>query len=113
MWGSENPHVIGINKEPGNAYFTPYATLQEMTANPAYRQIWRGVTSSRRVLLNGKWKFQWSKQPQNRPITFYKPAYDVASWDDIDVSSSWEMKGYGTPIYTNVTYPFLNNPPYI
>ena len=109
----ENPHIIGINKEPGNAYFTPYASLQEMTADPAYRQIWRGVTSSRHLLLNGKWKFHWAKQPQDRPVNFYKPAYNVASWDDIDVPSSWEMKGYGTPIYTNVTYPFLNNPPYI
>ena len=23
------------------------------------------------------------------------------------------MKGYGTPLYTNITYPFLNNPPFI
>ena len=23
------------------------------------------------------------------------------------------MKGYGTPIYTNSTYPFTNNPPFI
>ena len=27
--------------------------------------------------------------------------------------SNWEMEGYGTPIYTNITYPFKNNPPFI
>lgn len=27
--------------------------------------------------------------------------------------SNWEMHGYGTPIYTNITYPFKNNPPFI
>ena len=109
----ENPHIIGINKEPGNAYFIPYADLESMTADPNYQRIWRGVTSSRHILLNGKWKFHWAKQPQDRPINFYKPSFNVSAWDDIDVPSSWEMKGYGTPIYTNVTYPFLNNPPYI
>lgn len=27
--------------------------------------------------------------------------------------SNWELKGYGIPIYTNTTYPFPANPPYI
>ena len=109
----ENPHIIGINKEPGNAYFIPYSDLKTMTSDPNYRYIWRGSASDRRMLLNGKWKFHWAKQPQDRPASFYKPSFNVSAWDDIDVPSSWEMKGYGTPIYTNVTYPFLNNPPYI
>ena len=29
-----------------------------------------------------------------------------SSWKDIPVPSNWEMEGYGTPIYTNITYPF-------
>ena len=37
----------------------------------------------------------------------------MAGWEEIDVPSNWEMKGYGTPLYTNSTYPFLNNPPFI
>lgn len=37
----------------------------------------------------------------------------MSSWDTIPVPSNWEMHGYGTPIYTNFTYPFLNNPPLI
>lgn len=32
---------------------------------------------------------------------------------EIPVPSTWESLGHGTPIYTNVTYPFLNNPPFI
>ena len=36
---------------------------------------------------------------------FYKPEFDVSSWKEIPVPSNWEMQGYGTPIYTNITYP--------
>lgn len=109
----ENPHVFGTNKEPGHFYSIPYASADEMRSDPAYRQLWQRTASSRRMLLNGKWKFCWSKQPSDRPANFYKPSFSVASWKDIDVPSSWEMKGYGTPVYTNITYPFLNNPPFI
>ena len=65
------------------------------------------------MLLNGDCKFHWAKSPQERPRDFHKPTYDVEGWDDIAVPSNWEMLGYGTPIYTNITYPFRNNPPFI
>lgn len=37
----------------------------------------------------------------------------MSSWKEIPVPSNWEMHGYGTPIYSNFTYPFKNNPPFI
>lgn len=109
----ENPRVFGINKEPGHATYIPFANVSEMQNDPAYRKPWLRTRSSRYMLLNGQWKFRWSKQPEDRPVSFFKNNYDVSGWDNIDVPSSWEMKGYGTPIYTNITYPFLNNPPFI
>lgn len=60
--------------------------------------------------LNGQWKFYWAKQPSERPVDFYKTTYDTSTWDEIMVPSNWEMLGYGTPIYTNVNYPFKNLP---
>lgn len=109
----ENEHVFAVNKEPGHATYIPFGSEDEMLRDPAYRQMWERTHSSRYQLLNGIWKFHWSKQPADRPVDFYKPGYDVARWDTIDVPSNWEMRGYGTPIYTNVTYPYLNNPPFI
>ena len=109
----ENPHVIGINKLNGHVTFITYPNLGEMSADPSYAKPWLRTKSSRHLLLNGKWKFHWAKQPEDRPVNFYKTSYDVSSWDDIDVPSNWEMQGYGTPIYTNITYPYLNNPPFI
>ncbi len=109
----ENPHVIGINKLDAHVTYYPYANIGEMMADSAYYEPWRRAQSSRMMYLNGKWKFNWSKQPEDRPQNFFRPNYDVSAWDEIEVPSCWEMKGYGTPIYTNITYPFLNNPPFI
>ena len=109
----ENPKVIGLNKEPGHPTLVPYASLKEMQADAAYAHPWERTSSSRYLLLNGKWKFHWSASPEKRPQTFYKPTFNVNGWEEIDVPSNWEMKGYGTPLYTNVTYPFANNPPFI
>ena len=109
----ENPHIFAINKEPGKATFFPYASSAEMKADPAYRQPWCHSNSSRYILLSGDWKFNWVKAPEERPADFYKTGYDDNRWATIQVPSNWDMLGYGTPIYTNITYPFLNNPPFI
>ncbi|MCM1449261.1 MAG: DUF4981 domain-containing protein [Clostridiales bacterium] len=109
----ENPAIFAINKEPGQATFTPYSSLDAMKADRHYTHPWEPTNSDRVMSLSGKWKFNWVKQPQDRPLRFYRDDYDTSKWDDIDVPSNWEMKGYGTPIYTNITYPFRNNPPFI
>ena len=109
----ENQKIFAINKEPGHPTLIPYASEEEMKADAAYEHPWERTASTRYMLLNGTWKFNWVKAPEERPVAFYKPSYDVSSWKEIEVPSNWEMKGYGTPLYTNVTYPFLNNPPFI
>lgn len=109
----ENQNVFAINKEDGHATFIPFANMKEMKADPAYRRPWKRTRSSRYLLLNGSWKFNWVKQPEERPKDFYRINYDVSQWNEIPVPSNWEMHGYGTPIYTNITYPFRNNPPFI
>ena len=109
----ENEKVFAVNKEPGHPTLIPYATEEEMVADAAYEHPWEQTASTRYMLLNGKWKFNWVKAPEERPVNFFKPSYHVDDWQEIDVPSCWEMLGYGTPLYTNVTYPFLNNPPFI
>lgn len=109
----ENQNVFAINKEDGHATFIPFANMKEMIADSAYRRPWKRTRSSRYLLLNGNWKFNWVKQPEERPKDFYRINYDVSQWNEIPVPSNWEIHGYGTPIYTNITYPFRNNPPFI
>ena len=109
----ENQHILGINKLPGHTTFNRYSSVEAMKADDAYDRPWLHTTSDRHLLLNGDWKFSWVRCPEERPVDFYRNNYDDSSWATIPVPSNWEMYGYGTPIYTNITYPFRNNPPYI
>ena len=109
----ENETIFGINKEPGRATMLLYANEKEMKADDAYSKPWLDPHSSLRLSLNGMWQFNWVPKPEDRPVDFYKVGYDDSKWKQIPVPSCWEMQGYGTPIYTNVTYPFRNLPPFI
>lgn len=109
----EDETIYAVNKEPGHATYVPFPSVESLKSSPDYRKAWERPNSSRYQLLNGNWKFNWVKQPSERPVDFYKPGYDVSDWKEIPVPSNWEMHGYGTAIYTNVTYPHRNLPPYI
>lgn len=87
----ENPQVLSINKE------NPHATI----TLPSEKQNNPNIIS-----LNGTWKFKWSPNPETRPTDFFKTDYSVSEWDNILVPGNWEMQGFGTPIYTNIKYPF-------
>lgn len=102
----EDETVNAINKEKAHNTYMPYAEIEQaMTDN------WNA--SPYYLNLNGSWKFSWVKHPDMRPKDFYRDGFDVSYWDNIEVPSCWQMKGYGIPIYTNVTYPHAANPPYI
>lgn len=102
------------NKEVGHATYLPYASEAEMMADAEYyRTPWVDNHSSRYLLLNGDWSFNFVPEPSQRPLNFYKEDFDVSGWETIPVPSNWEMQGYDRPIYANVEYPHANTPPYI
>jgi len=92
----ENPDINSINKENPHAYSF---LSQEKTNNSMIQS------------LNGIWKFNWSPDPQSRPVNFYTENYLTENWSNILVPGNWELQGFGTPIYTNVPYPFKKDPP--
>jgi beta-galactosidase len=100
----ENGRVFEINREPSRATFVPY---------PDERSASRGETPSSPFVqsLDGMWKFNWVPKPEDRPLDFYKTTFDVSAWKEIRVPSNWERQGYGTPIYSNITYPFKRDAP--
>ncbi len=61
---------------------------------------------SRMLLLNGEWSFKFVETTCDRPLDFMAADFKGSDWDKIEVPSSWEVKGYGQPIYTNIIYPF-------
>ncbi len=89
--------MIGRNKEAAKATAIPFADVSSALArDPAGSPWYRS--------LNGTWDFHWSENPDVRPVDFYRPDFDVASWDEIPVPANWQLHGYGYPIYTNVRY---------
>jgi len=102
----ENEQIFGINKEPTHVTYTPYANVAQ-----ALRDV--SSESPYYFTLDGNWKFNWVKQPSERPVDFYRTDFNDASWKSILVPCNMEMQGYGTPIYTNFIYPFKPNPPMV
>lgn len=109
----EDETIFQVNKEPGNVTFIPYSDTNSLMTDEHFNKPWIESKSSYYQSLNGQWKFNWVKQPSERPTEFYKMDFDVSAWKEITVPSTLEMLGYGTPIYTNFTYPHLNLPPLI
>ena len=72
-----------------------------------------------KTLLNGTWKFNFVTMTKEdgtldlsqRPEGFFKPGYDDSAWTTIPVPSSWQVQGFGTPLYTNSNYPFNTSTP--
>lgn len=102
----ENPEVFQINREPARTAFVPYADAVSAIKDNYTDSPWY-------MSLNGDWKFNWVQKPADRPTNFYKTDFDDSTWKNFNVPGNWELNGYGIPIYTNMTYPFPKNPPYI
>lgn len=98
----ENPLINEINKEPYRSHFFSYSSINNAL---------NSLPDERMICLNGEWNFYWSPNPEVRPINFYKDDYDISKWDKIMVPGNMETQGYGTPIYTNIKYPFKTDPP--
>ncbi|MRX69548.1 beta-galactosidase [Flavobacterium resistens] len=102
----ENPQVLDRGKESGRSSFLLYGNADELKENnPKKSALYQS--------LNGLWKFDIVKTPAQRPTNFFEPGLDVSKWSEIQVPSNWELQGYDIPIYTNITYPFPKNPPFI
>ena len=68
--------------------------------------------SQKRMSLNGQWAFLYLDAPELSPEGFEQPG-PQEGWDQIDVPSVWQLRGYDRMHYTDVLYPFPINPPYV
>ncbi|TSB30417.1 glycoside hydrolase family 2 TIM barrel-domain containing protein [Streptomyces benahoarensis] len=94
------PRIFQINREAARARLVPHRDTaaaragEPDTASPHFRS------------LNGRWRFHWAKNPDERPAGFHAPDFDDRAWDRIPVPSHWEIEGYPEPVYLNVAYPW-------
>lgn len=98
----ESPENLALNKEQPRAYFFTFQdAASARKVLPENSKYWQS--------LNGEWKFNWAADPDSRPKDFFQTTFDVSSWDNIPVPSSWNIHGiqkdgslkYGVPIYVN------------
>lgn len=115
-----NQNKVSDYKEDAHATFIPYVSVEQMKADAKhYAEPWQqpDETKAEYINLNGTWKFKYvagtSSWYSSTPgaSEFQAKDYNDSGWDDIRVPLSWEMANYGKPVYTNVGYPFSNNPP--
>lgn len=98
----ESPGQLSYNKEHPHAWFFSFPDTESA------RKV-LPENSSYVLSLDGNWKFNWVKTPEERPANFFAMSYDVENWDDIHVPSNWNVFGiqkngilkYGIPIYVN------------
>lgn len=102
----ENPALVDQHKEQPHAAFMLYEKKADALADDPSRSAFYKS-------LNGSWKFAYTATAAGRPMDFFKPSINDASWQTIPVPSNWELQGFGLPIYTNIIYPFPKNPPFV
>lgn len=100
----ETPDLVDINKMAPRATFHTYPSLDDFL---------KGEASPDEMSLNGTWKFTFAERPADAIVDYYSDGVDTSKWGNITVPGSWETQGYGVPVYTNVTYIFPLNPPYV
>lgn len=102
----EDPTRYEWNKEAPHATFMFYPSASEAIADDETKSPWFSS-------LNGTWKFLYAPDIKESMKDFYLPELDDSRWNDIEVPSNWEMKGFGEPIIRNIQYVFSKNPPFI
>ena len=96
----QDPMVNSVNRQAAKATSISFESKEAALKGKIQE-------SNRYLSLNGNWKFNWSPVPELAPSDFFKTDFDASSWKEIPVPANWEMQGYGIPIYTNITYPFV------
>ena len=98
-WQSQ--YSVGKGKVAPHTYIFPYDSSSDIARCDFNK-------SKYFLSLDGKWKFNWVRNPNLRPKDFYKPEFYVGHWNDITVPGNWERQGYGVPIYVNQDYEFAH-----
>lgn len=91
-----DPTAFAINRMPPRSDHRWFANEDEAD---------RGA-SSFETLLDGPWKYLHADRPADLPEGLENPETDISSWDEIDVPSHIQLRGYDRPQYVNVQYPW-------
>ncbi|WP_268967918.1 sugar-binding domain-containing protein [Veronia nyctiphanis] len=106
----QNPAICHINGLPPHCELFSFnnpseALLECQNPRPA---------SSNILTLNGKWRFCLFDSPHDLPDEIINPEINDSDWENLTVPGVWQLQIDGDiPIYTNIRYPFIVDPPYV
>ncbi len=127
----EDPEVYGVNRRAS------HVPLRSFNSPKVAREFWMkgggvsnknllsniyyltGVAGSPDALDSPTWRFTLRGDPTDLPAKWEQIGYDDkngsdgVNWHDTKLPAHWQLQGYDIPIYTNTTYPFVFNPPYV
>ena len=83
----ENILITSENRLPQRSYYIPEG-------------------KSEYILLNGDWRFKYYRRDIDVPR-------EIENWDTISVPSCWQVKGFESPNYSNINYPYAYDPPFV
>ena len=98
--------TLHVGCERPHAYFIPYES--EAAAKSDERD-----SSAYFKTLDGTWQFHFYRSVSEVPDFRVTPP---ETWDTLDVPMNWQNalgRGYDTPNYTNVNYPYPVDPPHV
>ncbi|MCQ2432556.1 MAG: glycoside hydrolase family 2, partial [Clostridia bacterium] len=102
----EDPLTLHIGTEAPRAYFVPYETEGKA------KRMNRGTSAFLKSLC-GEWNFRfYHNETEVDDFTNAPVAFD----DTMTVPMNWQVKldaGYDVPNYTNVNYPYPQDPPFV
>ncbi|MEH6558843.1 MAG: beta-galactosidase [Oceanicoccus sp.] len=96
----ETPESTSFNRLPAHTPLSSWKTEVAALSDESSSSI---------ISLDGDWQFTLYSNPDAVPKNW--PLVKSVAQDIIPVPSNWQLHGHDRPIYTNIKYPFPNDPP--
>src|SRR3954464_9691499 len=90
----QNEKINEEHREPMHAAYYVFEN-EELAAKNDWKE------SKNYLNLNGTWKFKYVDSPNDLPAGYENTNFDDKAWDNFKIPASWDVNGYGYPIYTN------------
>lgn len=100
----QDVNVVKVNKEYPRTQFMTFNSEND-ALNKKFEQ------SDYYISLNGSWKFYFADSYKSLPENVTDSSVVLTDWKDIKVPGNWELQGFGTPIYVNHPYEFVERDP--
>ncbi|MDD4847065.1 MAG: beta-galactosidase, partial [Petrimonas sp.] len=100
----QDVNVVQVNKEYPRTQFMTFDNKPE-AMNSRFEE------SKYYISLNGTWKFYFVEGYKQLPENVTDSVVSLSDWKEIKVPGNWELQGFGTPIYVNHPYEFVERDP--